>query len=34
MSTQNIITGQPRYLKVQWNGGNTLSYPKFDIAKM
>ena len=28
------ITGQPRYLKVQGNGENTSSYPKFDIAKM
>ena len=28
------ITGQPRYLKVQGNGGNTSRYPKFDIAKM
>ena len=27
-------TGQPRYLKVQGNGGNTSRYPKFDIAKM
>ena len=27
-------TGQPRYLKVQGNGENTSSYPKFDIAKM
>ena len=27
-------TGQPRYLKVQGNGENTLSYPKFDISKM
>ena len=29
-----IDTGQPRYLKVQGNGENTSSYPKFDIAKM
>ena len=27
-------TGQPRYLKVQGNGENTSSYPKFDISKM
>ena len=26
-------TGQPRYLKIQGNGENTSSYPKFDIAK-
>ena len=26
-------TGQPRYLKVQGNGENTSSYPKFDIYK-
>ena len=30
----NCSTGQPRYLKVQGNGENTSSYPKFDIAKM
>ena len=30
---QTEITGQPRYLKVQGNGGNT-SNPKFDISKM
>ena len=29
-----LNTGQPRYLKVQGNGGNTSRYPKFDIAKM
>ena len=29
-----LNTGQPRYLKVQGNGENTSSYPKFDIAKM
>ena len=26
-------TGQPRYLKVQGNGENASSYPKFDIAQ-
>ena len=31
---QALSTGQPRYLKVQGNGENTSSYPKFDIAKM
>ena len=31
---RNTNTGQPRYLKVQGNGENTLSYQKFDIAKM
>ena len=30
----DVYTGQPRYLKVQGNGGNTSRYPKFDIAKM
>ena len=29
-----LNTGQPPYLKVQGNGENTSSYPKFDIAKM
>ena len=29
-----LRTGQPRYLKVQGNGENTSSYPKFDIANM
>ena len=27
-------TGLPHHLKVQGNGENTLSYPKFDISKM
>ena len=31
---EHSYTGQPRYLKVQGNGGNTSRYPKFDIAKM
>ena len=29
-----LNTGQPRYFKVQGNGENTSSYPKFDISKM
>ena len=29
-----MSTGQLRYLKVQENGENTLSYLKFDISKM
>ena len=34
MYLSHINTGQPRYLKVQGNGENISSYPKFDIAKM
>ena len=33
-TVQKLYTGQPRYLKVQGNGENTSSYPKFDISKM
>ena len=33
-ATALASTGQPRYLKVQGNGENTSSYPKFDISKM
>ena len=34
VESEEQLTGQPRYLKVQGNGENTSSYPKFDIAKM
>ena len=31
MKKPGYNTGRPSYLKVQGNGGNTSSYPKFDI---
>ena len=33
VSIQIAYTCRPRYLKVQGNGENILSYPKFDISK-